>query len=94
MRRQVLLSSLAVGRCFTLPAAVGATTEETQRGSRRADSILSPEDAWRITDADDGEVQAVSASGETKAFSPDQKVVEVPREGWDKLSARASAGPG
>jgi len=88
MRREILLSSLAVGRCFTLSTEAGGSSEETPQGARQTTSILSPADAWKVTDAGD-DFEAENAAGESKTFSGDTKVVEIPRQGYDKLVARA-----
>lgn len=88
MRREVLLSSLGVGRCFTAAVEPGGVTDETASSSRRADPILAPGDAWKVTGDADGQVEAVSASGQEKAFPGEARVVEIPRQGYDKLAAR------
>jgi hypothetical protein len=89
MRRKVLLSSLSVGRCFTFAVEPGGSTEESGSDkATRTDPILKPEDAWKITD--EGETTSVvSASGETKSFSSETKVVEIPRQGFDRLVDQA-----
>ena len=87
MRNKILLSSLSVGRCFTKVVEPGGATEETEGGQRRSDSILPAAEAWKITEAGDGGVQAVNATGETQSFAGDLEVVEIPRQGYDKLAA-------
>lgn len=87
MRRKVLLSSLGVGRCFTLEVAPGGSEEKGSEVKRTA-PILPPEAAWRITGDADGQVQAESATGQKETFAPDTKVIEVPRQGFDSLAAR------
>lgn len=88
MRREVLLSGLTTGRCFTLPPRE-PVIDENARKVGRSDAILAPADAWRITGDEDGSVQAVNALGETRAFPADSKVFEIPRQGFDKLAERS-----
>ena len=80
MRRKVLLSSLGVGHCFTFAVEPGGSTEEAgSKSVTRTAPILSPADAWKITDDDGETTSAESAAGESKAFAPDEKVVEIPQ---------------
>lgn len=88
MKKKVLLSSLTVGKCFTTVPLDEQEVEETPRSARTTTPILAPEHAWRVLEVG-AEVQARSAKGETKAFPPATKVVEIPRQGWDKLAQRA-----
>jgi len=85
MRRKVQLSSLSVGRCFTLVVEPGASYEESSAGAKRSGSILSPDQAWRIADIQDDGVHAVNAIGQEETFPGDREVVEIAREGYDKL---------
>jgi hypothetical protein len=91
MRNTILLSSLSVGRCFTLVTEPGGSVEEskTADSATRTQSVLKPEDAWKITDDGDAEFTAQSAKGESKAFDPASKVVEIPRQGFDRLVEQA-----
>ena len=92
MRRKVLLSSLSVGRCFTRAIEPGGSTEESgSTEARRSDPILNPENAWKLTAETDGGFEAQNAQGETKAFAGDLEVVEIPRQGFDKLAERAAS---
>ncbi|MGE0711780.1 MAG: hypothetical protein AB7N76_30470 [Planctomycetota bacterium] len=86
MKRKVLLSSLTVGRCFTLVKEPGGSTEERgAEGATRTGTILAAGDAWRVVEAGD-EVACENAAGEAKAFALDTEVVEIPRQGFDKLA--------
>jgi hypothetical protein len=87
MRRKVPLSSLGVGRCFTLDVPPGGS-EETASEVTRTTPILPPAAAWKVTGEEGGQVTAESAAGERQAFDPELKVVEVPRQGYDALAAR------
>lgn len=89
-KNKVLLSSLSVGRCFTLPSEPGAEKEQSGDATkaRIATSVLAPADAWKITDLGDESATCASASGEEKSFPTSTEVVEIPRQGYDTLSAR------
>lgn len=90
-RSKVLLSSLGVGKCFTLDVPPGGSEEapSTKKGDKVTTTtpILKPADAWKVVEQGD-EVAAESAAGEKKSFKGDTKVVEVQRQGWDKLKSR------
>jgi hypothetical protein len=89
--KKVELSSLTTGRCFTLPKEeVEKEDKPLPKGAslRRTDSVMAPEHAWKVSADNDGQVECESASGEKKSFAADTKVVEIPREGWEKLKAR------
>lgn len=88
MRRKVPLSSLGVGRCFTLPVEAGGASDERPEGTRRSDPILAPDAAWRITGEGEAGVEAESAAGAARSFPPETEVVEIPRQGWDRLRSR------
>ncbi len=88
MRRKILLSSLSVGRCFTIAVEPGGRTEESPIGGTRSDPVLKPVDAWKITDEENGNTKAENATGESKTFAGDSKVVEIPRQGYDRLAAQ------
>ena len=88
MRNKVLLSSLSVGRCFTRVVEPGGSTEETAQGQRRSDTILSPAEAWKVTGEADAGYEAVNAEGKSESFAADLEVVEIPRQGYDKLAQR------
>ncbi len=86
MRTKVLLSSLSVGRCFTLPVKPGGSTEESGSEVVRSDSILQAKDAWKITDEGEAGYEAVNAAGQPKTFAAETEVVEIQRMGYDKLA--------
>ena len=87
-KNKVLLSSLSVGRCFTLPTEPGAEQEGDATQVRVATSVLSPADAWKITDLGDERATCASASGEERAFPSATEVVEIARQGYETLAAR------
>lgn len=89
MRRIVLLSTLTPGRCFTL-VDPPADFDEDDRGERVVGgrSILTPEVAWKIGAIEEQEVEAENALGETRRFDKGAHVVELPRQGWDRLASR------
>lgn len=92
MRRKVLLSSLSVGRCFTQAIEPGGSTEESsEKAAKRSDPVLSADNAWKITGDADGGFAAENAAGESQEFKGELEVVEIPRQGYDKLAARASS---
>ncbi|MBL8787898.1 MAG: hypothetical protein JNJ59_23580 [Deltaproteobacteria bacterium] len=95
MRRIVLLSSLSPGRCFTL-VEPPAEFDEDDRAERvtGAQSILTPEVAWKINAIEGSDFDAESAIGETQHFVGSTRVVELPRQGWDRLAARVRGGAG
>ncbi|RMG06507.1 MAG: hypothetical protein D6731_25660 [Planctomycetota bacterium] len=86
MRRKVLLSSLTVGRCFTQALEPGARAEDTAGGLRRSAPILSPENAWKVLSVEEEGILARSADGTERRFAGNEEVVEIPREGYDKLA--------
>lgn len=90
MSRPVLLSSLSPGRCFTL-ANPPETLEEAE-GAKRLQtgrSILAPEAVWKLVVGDGAAgVDAQNARGEANGFDPTTLVVEVPRQGFDRLVQR------
>lgn len=89
MRRIVLLSTLTAGRCFTLTDPP-SDLDEDDDGERvkTGREIVVPEAAWKVTGSADGEVQAENALGEERSFPVATKVVELPRQGFDRLAAR------
>jgi hypothetical protein len=87
MRRKIHLSSLSVGRCFTLPTEAEGSAEERPDGVTRTGTILSSSHAWKVTDMGD-QVSATSASGEGQSFGLETEVVEIPRQGYDKLASQ------
>lgn len=89
MRRIVLLSSLTVGRCFTV-AEQPAEFDEDERaaGLGAMRSIIVPEEAWRVTAVVGDEAECENALADVKRFPVKTKVTEIPRQGWDRLAAR------
>lgn len=89
MRRIVLLSTLTPGRCFTLvePPSEFEEDEAAERVTAGR-SILTPEVAWKILTIQGTQAETENALGETKSFETNQKVVELPRQGWDRLATR------
>ena len=90
MRKKILLASLSVGRCFTMAIEPGGRTEESSTGGTRTDPVLRPADAWKVTGEDGDGYSAESATGETKTYAGDSEVVEIPRQGFDRLVAQAT----
>lgn len=84
MKRKVLLASLSVGKCFTLDVPPGGS-EDAPGKVKATTPILKAQDAWRVVEAGDAELAAESAAGERRAFPAATKVVEIPRQGWDRL---------
>ncbi|MBL4848317.1 MAG: hypothetical protein JKY65_22590 [Planctomycetes bacterium] len=88
-KNKVQLNSLSVGRCFTLPREPGPAPEERPAdGARIATPVLSAADAWRITDLGDEAAACASADGQERSFPAGTEVVEISRQGFDKLAAR------
>ena len=89
MRRIVLLSTLTPGRCFTLSEPM-SIAEEDEGGERlsTAREVIVPESAWKIGDPTGGDIEAENALGDTRTFAPTTKVIELPRQGYDRLAAR------
>lgn len=93
----VLLHTLGVGRCFTLPVEPAPPPAERPREEtpsagpgllRHAQPVLAPGQAWRVTGEDpQGGLLCESAAGARRAFPGAERVVEIPRQGWDKLAA-------
>jgi len=89
VRRIVLLSTLTPGRCFTLvePPSEFDEDDHAERvvGGR---SILTPEVAWKILTITGALAETENALGESKSFETSMRVVELPRQGWDRLATR------
>ncbi|MCA9514116.1 MAG: hypothetical protein KC635_04180, partial [Myxococcales bacterium] len=92
MRRATPLSFLTPGRCFTLaePASLLDDDAEGAGGFRYGKSILQPGMVFKVVpdDADGDDVAVESAAGESTRFPKTASVVEVPREGFERLAAR------
>ena len=89
--REVFLSSLTIGRCFTFtPRAAEDDDNSLTSGSFRVGkSILTANTVWKIQSITDDAVEAVNVAGEQQTFPPDDLVVELSREGFDRLKSRA-----
>lgn len=88
MRRKIPLSTLSVGRCFTLIKEPGGASEDTQEGLTRQAPILAADDAWKVVGEDEGDLACENARGVGKTFAGDTEVVEIPRQGFDRLVER------
>jgi hypothetical protein len=90
MRTKVHVSSLSVGRCFTPAVEPGASAEEpSAEQARISKPVLGPENAWKVTAVEDDGVAAQSAAGTSETFPPTTEVVEIPRQGYDRLVEQA-----
>lgn len=88
MRRIVPLSSLSNGRCFTLTEPLSeADEDDAAERVATAREIVVPEAAWRVTNVG-ADIEAENALGDTRNFPLTTKVVELPRQGYDRLAAR------
>jgi hypothetical protein len=67
-----------------------ADFDEDDRAERvtGAQSILTPEVAWKINAVVGSDFDAENALGEDRRFPGSTRVVELPRQGWERLSAR------
>ncbi len=86
MRRKVQLSSLTVGRCFTVPSDADGAAESGEKATI-ARSVMAAHNVWKITDCG-SEVTAVNAKGETMSFDPAFEATEIPRQGYDRMVQR------
>lgn len=96
MRRATPLSLLTSGRCFTLaePASLLDDAADGQSGFRYGKSILQPGMVFKVlgpAEAGGGDVSVESAAGEATTLPTTTSVVEVPRDGFERLAARARA---
>lgn len=87
MTREVHLSSLTVGRCFRLPKPPSVAEGATPGAVITARSVMAPEHVWKVCEAG-FEVIAENAAGKRKGFPATTKVVELPREGFERLASR------
>ena len=97
MRRVLLLSSLTTGRCFALaePPDDYDPDDQDAKKTMLKRSVLQPDQVWKVTGpADEDGVPTQSALGEDMAMPGDTKVVEIPRQGFDRLVARAAEADG
>jgi hypothetical protein len=91
MKRAIPVSSLGVGKCFTLDLPPGGAEERPKGEVQHRTSILPPAAAWKVEAVEADGVKAGSAAGETRTFAGATKVKEVQRQGWDKLVEQARA---
>jgi len=92
-RRKVHVSSLTAGRCFTLPPEASPAEGEANDDDRRQPvqygrTMMSPESAWKVSQSGGDTVTAVNAEGAERTFDATTEVVEIPRQGFDRLAAR------
>lgn len=94
MNRSVFLSSLTVGRCFKvvkLPQEdgdEGASANTSSNKMNQGMMMMTPDGAWKVTGTTDAGVTAESAAGTTETFPAEAVVVEIPRQGFDRLVQR------
>lgn len=88
MRRKIHLSTLSVGRCFTLIKEPGGASEDNKEGITRQAPILAADDAWKVVGEADQGLACQNARGVSKTFAEDTEVVEIPRQGFDRLVER------
>jgi len=89
MRRKVHLSSLSVGRCFTIPSddADGGTADGEEKATL-ARAVMTTDNVWKVTAAGET-MSAQNAEGTTKDFPGTTLVAEIPRQGYDRMVERA-----
>jgi len=87
--KKVRLESLSVGHCFTLPVEPGPPEERGADATRHTAQVLAAADAWKVIGSEEEHVRCVNAAGEERPFASDLEVVEIPRQGYDRLVARA-----
>jgi len=91
MRRVVPLSHLTTGRCFTLaepPVDPPEDELDQHKRFRTGLSILQADMVWKVALAEDDGVGVDSAFGEHAVMAATTPVVEVPRQGYDRLVQR------
>lgn len=95
-RREVYLSSLTAGRCFTV--APGEASSETQPPQQPGDkarlqqgrAMMSAQNAYKVVAPHGDEVLVENALGEQSELGGRTLVVEIPREGFERLAASPS----
>lgn len=95
-RREVYLSSLTAGRCFTVaPSEASSETHGPEQAGDKARlqhgrAMMSPENAFKVLGPaeQDGEISVENALGAQSTLSARTKVVEIPREGFERLASR------
>ncbi len=93
MRRPTYLQTLTVGRCFTEAVDPSSLDEEERAERFRAGQpLMAPPYVWKVVGAADSDtVTCQSAASEERAFPSNTMVIEVPREGFERLLQRAAA---
>jgi len=95
VRRVTPLSTLTAGRCFTIAETPpGFEDDGDGRRYRRGLSILQADMVWKVRGTEGDRVSAENARGEVEELPPTTAVVEVPRQGYDRLVARFRAEAG
>lgn len=89
MRRKVHVSSLSVGRCFTISPedAEPVETTESAEAATVSRSVMNADNAWKVTAGGDP-VSATNARGESREFAANTLVSEIPRQGFDRMAER------
>ena len=96
MAREAFLSSLSVGRCFRLAKAPDNGGSESSSPSAesvsQARSVMTADRVYKVTSVEDDQVHAVNAEGHSESFGAKTLVVELAREGYERLVERAKEG--
>ncbi len=99
MRRVVPLSSLTPGRCFTLAAPPASAEKDppedsgpAKMGSVFSRSVLQADAVFKVVAAAAATVEVVDATGAAGELAADTGVVEVPRQGYERLVQRVREG--
>jgi len=89
MARKVYLSSLTAGRCFTVPPNDQADADESEKEKMSyGRTMMAAENAWKVVLHGAESAQVENAAGETTEMPLDSLVVEIPRQGYDRLKGR------
>ena len=88
--REIFLSNLTVGRCFTIKPSTAQDDDVASKGSFRiGKTIMTPGMVWKIDENNSDEITATNVSGTQEMFNGSLIVIEVSREGFDRLKERA-----
>lgn len=94
MRRTIYVSSLTAGRCFSYAEPPtqfdDANPNEKVTAAR---SILTADQVFKYLGPVEGGIEVESARGERSVLAENTKVVEQPRQGWDRLVERLRTEP-
>lgn len=89
MKRKITIDTLTPGRCFAAVPESPAPSEGDAKAFSYGKAILSPEFVWRVIGpGDDGTVEAENARGVREHHAANSLVVEVPRQGYERLVSR------